>query len=188
MLARLGRLPDEVVACVGGGSNAMGLFHAFRDDPVRLIGVEAAGDGLDTDAPRRLAHARPPRRAARLVLVPAAGRLRPGARGALDLGRPGLPGRGARARLAQRQRPRRYAAATDAEALAAFSLTRRARGHHPGARERPRPGLRAARPGPETRFAAGDVVVVNLSGRGDKDVHEVARLLDHPGAERGEES
>ena len=45
MLERSGRLPDAVVACVGGGSNAIGIFHPFRDDPVRLIGVEAAGDG-----------------------------------------------------------------------------------------------------------------------------------------------
>ncbi len=44
-----GRLPDACLACVGGGSNAMGLFHAFRDDPVELYGVEAAGDGLDTE-------------------------------------------------------------------------------------------------------------------------------------------
>ena len=44
---RYGHLPDEVVACVGGGSNAMGLFHAFRNVPVRLTGVEAAGEGLD---------------------------------------------------------------------------------------------------------------------------------------------
>ena len=49
LLAGLGRLPDEVVACVGGGSNAMGIFSAFRDDPVRLTGVEAAGEGLDTE-------------------------------------------------------------------------------------------------------------------------------------------
>ena len=46
ILHQVGRLPDVVVACVGGGSNALGLFHAFRDDPVRLIGVEAGGEGL----------------------------------------------------------------------------------------------------------------------------------------------
>ncbi len=45
-----GRLPDACIACVGGGSNAMGLFHAFRNDPVELIGVEAAGRGLETSA------------------------------------------------------------------------------------------------------------------------------------------
>lgn len=49
LLAAAGRLPDAVLACVGGGSNAMGIFHAFLDDPdVRLIGLEAAGDGADT--------------------------------------------------------------------------------------------------------------------------------------------
>lgn len=48
-LAQIGRLPDAVIACVGGGSNAMGIFHPFHDDPsVRLIGVEAGGDGVNT--------------------------------------------------------------------------------------------------------------------------------------------
>jgi tryptophan synthase beta chain len=46
IMAREGRLPDVALACVGAGSNAMGLFHAFRNDPVRMIGVEAAGHGL----------------------------------------------------------------------------------------------------------------------------------------------
>jgi tryptophan synthase beta chain len=50
MLEREGRLPDAVIACVGGGSNAIGAFHAFRDDPVRLIGVEAGGDGAERHA------------------------------------------------------------------------------------------------------------------------------------------
>ena len=50
MLAQAGRLPDAVVACVGGGSNAIGTFHPFRDDPVRLIGAEAGGDGADLHA------------------------------------------------------------------------------------------------------------------------------------------
>ena len=48
-LDQIGRLPDAVVACVGGGSNALGIFHAFRDDPVRLIGVEGGGHGLDSE-------------------------------------------------------------------------------------------------------------------------------------------
>ena len=50
LLEREGRLPDVVVACVGGGSNAIGLFHPFRDDPVRLVGAEAGGDGADLHA------------------------------------------------------------------------------------------------------------------------------------------
>ncbi|MGQ9814439.1 MAG: pyridoxal-phosphate dependent enzyme, partial [Candidatus Roseilinea sp.] len=47
-LAQAGRLPDEVIACVGGGSNAIGIFYAFLDDPVRLVGVEAGGYGIET--------------------------------------------------------------------------------------------------------------------------------------------
>ena len=54
MLEREGRLPDTLVACIGGGSNAMGLFHPFLDDPdVRIIGVEAGGHGVD----ERMEHA-----------------------------------------------------------------------------------------------------------------------------------
>ena len=49
MLEAEGRLPDTLVACIGGGSNAMGLFHPFLDDPVQIVGVEAGGYGLETD-------------------------------------------------------------------------------------------------------------------------------------------
>jgi tryptophan synthase beta chain len=50
-----GRLPDALVACVGGGSNAMGLFYSFIDDSaVKMYGVEAGGEGLDQDVPQRL--------------------------------------------------------------------------------------------------------------------------------------
>ena len=49
MLTEYGRLPDAVTACVGGGSNAIGIFHAFLNDPtVRIVGAEAAGDGIET--------------------------------------------------------------------------------------------------------------------------------------------
>ena len=69
----------------------------------KLYGVEAAGDGVDTDAPRRIHRARPPRRAARRAQLPAAGRGRPDHRVALDLGGPRLPGRRPRALLARRR-------------------------------------------------------------------------------------
>ena len=89
MLAQAGRLPERVVACVGGGSNAIGIFVPFVDDAeVALIGVEAAGDGHRDRPPRRAADARRARRrAARRVLGDHAGRGRPDPRGALDLGR-----------------------------------------------------------------------------------------------------
>ena len=48
MLQEAGRLPDAVIACVGGGSNAMGIFHRFIDDGVRLIGIEAGGEGIES--------------------------------------------------------------------------------------------------------------------------------------------
>ena len=91
--AQAGRLPERVVACVGGGSNAIGTFVPFVDDAeVALIGVEAAGDGHRDRPPRRAADARRPRRrAARRLLGDHAGRGRPDPRGALDLGRARLP-------------------------------------------------------------------------------------------------
>ena len=104
-----GRLPDTLVACIGGGSNAMGLFHPFLDDPeVRIIGVEAGGHGVD----ERMEHAASltggrPGRAARQPHLPAAGRGRADHRGALDLGRARLSGHRPRARLAARHRPGR---------------------------------------------------------------------------------
>ena len=108
MLEREGRLPARVIACVGGGSNAIGIFTAFLDDEqVELIGVEAGGEGIDTarhGAPLtvggRAGH--PARRA----LGGDAGRGGADPRGALDLRRPRLPGRRPPARLPARQRPR----------------------------------------------------------------------------------
>ena len=71
---------------IGGGSNAMGLFHPFLDDPsVRLIGVEAGGHGLETGEHAAILDRRPARRAARQPHLPAAGRRRPDHRGAFDL-------------------------------------------------------------------------------------------------------
>ena len=92
ILEREGRLPDRVIACVGGGSNAIGIFAPFVGDAgVELIGVEAAGRGARARPPRRAADGRrAPRRAARIAVGRAAGRDGPDPRGALDLGRPGL--------------------------------------------------------------------------------------------------
>ncbi len=188
LLARLGRLPDEAVACVGGGSNAMGLFQAFRDDPVRLTGVEAAGDGLDTERHgASLTRGRPGvlHGSFSYLLQDAWGQVLEAHSVSAGLDYPGVGPEHAWLKDSGRAV---YAAATDAEALAAFSLTAELEGIIPALESAHALAYVLRGPGPETRFAAGDVVVVNLSGRGDKDVHEVARLLDHPGAERGEES
>ena len=102
-----GRLPDALVACVGGGSNAIGLFHAFVPDTrVALFGVEAAGDGIDTAPSRGDAGARAAGRAARRALVRAVRSRGADLGGAFDLGGPRLPRRRARTRLHEGDGPR----------------------------------------------------------------------------------
>ena len=142
---RYGHLPDEVVACVGGGSNAMGIFNAFRDlASVRLTGVEAAGEGLDGRHGAPLAKGTPGvlHGSYSYLLQDALGT---GDRGALHLGRAGLPGRGAGALMAQGLRPRGLRGGDRRRSSRRLPHALRARGHHPRARERPRRGLRAAR-------------------------------------------
>ncbi len=97
----------RVVACVGGGSNAIGLFHPFlADESVRLIGVEAAGRRHGHRPARRRPQRRAAGRAARQQDLSAAGRRRPDHRGPFDLRRPRLSRHRPRARLAARRRPR----------------------------------------------------------------------------------
>ena len=204
VIERFGRLPDEIVACVGGGSNAMGIFHAFRDDPVRLTGVEAAGEGLDT--PRHgasLSRGRPGvlHGSFSYLLQDVWGQVLEAHSISAGLDYPGVGPEHAWLKDSGRAS---YAAATDAEALAAFRLTSELEGIIPAlesahalayalrgpadaspAADTPAPAERdtAASGGPRafvtgTRFAAGDVLLINLSGRGDKDVYEAARLLE----------
>ena len=147
---RTGRLPDAVVACVGGGSNAIGLFHPFRDDAgVRLVGVEAGGDGADLHA--RSAGPRPRRRsctASRSYVL--ARRARPGDGVALDLGRPRLPGHRAGAGVPQGRGPRGVRGRDGRRRARGVPPPVPAGGDHPGARVVARPGPRRAR-GPRAR-------------------------------------
>ena len=166
-LTACGRLPDALVACVGGGSNAMGLFHAFRDDPVEMVGVEAAGEGIDTGPPRRHPGAGPGGRAARRQVVRPAGRRRPGAGGPLRLGRPGLSRRRAGARLAEGPGPRAVRVGHRRGGPGRLPDAVPDGGHPAGPGELPRPGLGDGRSG---RRPAADILLVNLSGRGDKDL------------------
>ena len=174
ILERAGRLPDAVVACVGGGSNAIGMFHAFLDDPdVELYGVEAAGDGLGTGR-----HAAPLSAGRPGVLHGNRTYLMQDADGQIEgthsvsagLDYPGVGPEHAWLKEIGRAA---YTSATDAEALAAFERLTRIEGIIPAlesshalacaeklARERP----------------PGDIVIVNLSGRGDKDIPTVAAL------------
>ena len=169
-----GRLPDALVACVGGGSNAMGLFHPFVDDAeVAMFGVEAAGEGIASGK-----HA-----------------------ATLCVGRPGVlhgnrtylletedgqivethsisagldyPGVGPEHAWLKDSGRARYVSITDQEALAAFHELTRTEGIMP-ALESAHALAYAKQLAPE--LGRGKVIVVNLSGRGDKDIHTVADI------------
>ena len=173
-LAQYGRLPDALVACVGGGSNAIGLFYPFlRDTDVAMYGVEAGGDGVETGR-----HAAP-----------------------LSAGRPGVlhgnrtylmtddagqilethsvsagldyPGVGPEHSWLKDIHRVNYVSATDKEALTAFRDLTRLEGIIPALESSHAiayAGKLAA------RMSKDDIVLVNLSGRGDKDIHTVAAI------------
>ncbi|MPZ74204.1 MAG: tryptophan synthase subunit beta [Nitriliruptorales bacterium] len=170
-----GRLPDAVVACVGGGSNAIGIFHPFIEDAgVRLVGVEAGGEGLSGErhaatlsgGSEGILHG-----ARSFVLQDDFGQVQPTHSISAGLDYPGVGPE--HAWLADSGRAE-YIAATDQEALEGFRLLCRLEGIIPALEPSHAvlPALRIARElGPDA------VVVLNLSGRGDKDVDEVSRLL-----------
>ena len=174
MLAETGRLPDLLVACVGGGSNAIGLFHPFlADTEVRLLGVEAGGEGLDTGR-----HAAPLARGRAGVLHGNRTYLMEDAAGQI-LGTHSVsagldyPGVGPEHALLKDLGRAEYTSATDAEALRAFHLLTRVEGIIPALESAHAiaAALEAARTLPPE-----SVVLVNLSGRGDKDIDTVATL------------
>jgi tryptophan synthase beta chain len=175
MLEREGRLPDALVACIGGGSNAIGLFHPFlEDESVKIYGVEAAGHGIKTGQ-----HA-----------------------AALTGGRPGVlhgnrtyllqnddgqiidahsisagldyPGVGPEHAFLKDTGRATYLSATDDEALEAFQLCARLEGILPAIE----PSHALARVGEIAKdVGKGGIVVMNLCGRGDKDIFTIANAL-----------
>ncbi len=171
-LEQTGKLPDALVACVGGGSNAIGLFHPFITDPgVRLIGVEAAGHGLHTGR-----HAAPLCAGNVGVLHGQRSYLMDDADGQImetDSISAGLdyPGVGPEHAWLKDTGRAEYVAVTDDEALEAFHLLTRKEGIIPALESSHAlsyAGKLAAQMDP------GAAIVVNLSGRGDKDIHTVA--------------
>ncbi|MFO7785983.1 MAG: tryptophan synthase subunit beta [Thermodesulfobacteriota bacterium] len=176
VLNATGKLPSRIYACVGGGSNALGLFSAFLDDPVELVGVEAGGRGLETG-----------RHASRLAsgeglvgvvhgyksrfLQDREGRMRTTCSVAAGLDYVGVSP--ILADLAERGRVR-MEAATDREAIEAFSVCAREEGLIP-ALESAHALAGAFREA--VRLPATESVLVNLSGRGDKDVFTIAEAL-----------
>jgi tryptophan synthase beta chain len=170
MLDRVGALPGAVVACVGGGSNAIGIFHPFLDDPVALFGVEAAGEGLDARHAATLARGAPGvlHGALSYLLQDADGQVLEAHSISAGLDYPGVGPEHAHLKETGRAV---YESVTDREALAAF--------HYLAEREGIIPALESAhavafvlREAP--RLAGQGPVLVCLSGRGDKDVQTVA--------------
>jgi len=178
-----GGLPDLLVACVGGGSNAIGLFHAFLDEPdVRKLGVEAGGLGLASGrhAARIPEHSVGVLHGTRtLVLQDARGMIRETHSISAGLDYPAL---GPEHAWLADQGLAEYSHASDAEALDAFQALARLEGILP-ALEPAHALAWVMREG--RKLPPGARVIVNLSGRGDKDVSEVLRLAGSAGASRG---
>ena len=145
VLELTGSLPDAAVACVGGGSNAIGLFTAFIDDAdVKLVGIEAGGDGVETGRHAATITGGDCRCPARRALVSPAGRGRPDDRVALDLGRARLSRGGPGALVPRRHGPRVVRAGDRCRGDVGVRPALQDRGHHPGDRVRPRAGRRPA--------------------------------------------
>jgi tryptophan synthase beta chain len=175
ILALEGRLPDTIVACVGGGSNAMGIFYPFvNDESVKLIGVEAAGEGVETErhaatitkGTHGIIHG-----SLTYLLQDEYGQVQPAHSISAGLDYPGIGPE--HAHLADTGRAT-YLAITDGEALEAFQLLSRIEGIIPA--------LESSHAIAQTMKLAptlpeDHIIVVSLSGRGDKDVHSVANVL-----------
>jgi tryptophan synthase beta chain len=170
-----GKLPDLLIACVGGGSNAMGLFHPFKDlQEVKMLGVEAAGSGIDTGkhaasltaGSKGVLHG-----ALSYLLQDSDGQILPAHSVSAGLDYPGVGPEHSCFKDTERAQ---YQAVTDKEALEAFKLLSRLEGIIP-ALESSHALAAACQVAP--RLEKERVIVVCLSGRGDKDVAEVSELL-----------
>ncbi|PWE18187.1 tryptophan synthase subunit beta [Marinicauda salina] len=175
MLDRLDRLPDAAVACIGGGSNAMGLFHPFlEDETVRLIGVEAAGKGVDTpDHAASLNGGRPGilHGNKTYLLQDDDGQIVEGHSISAGLDYPGIGPEHAFLHDVGRAE---YRHATDEEALEMFQLCSRLEGIIPALE--PAHALARVRDLAK-ELGPGGVILMNMCGRGDKDVFSVADAL-----------
>jgi tryptophan synthase beta chain len=176
MMSAEGRLPDSLIACIGGGSNAMGLFHPFLDDTqIEIYGVEAAGHGLSTGLhAASIAGGRPGvlHGNRTYLLMDEDGQINEAHSISAGLDYPGIGPEHAWLNDIKRVQ---YLSATDEEALAAFELCSRLEGIIP-ALEPAHALARVMDLAP--RKPRGHLMVVNLSGRGDKDLASVADYLE----------
>lgn len=179
IMERVAKLPDRIYACVGGGSNALGIFKAFLDDPVELVGVEAAGRGLESGA-----------HAVRLASTDASVGVAQGYKTYFlqdDDGQmkethsvaAGLDYVGVSPILAQFKDSGRirFEAATDIEVVDALSLTIRKEGLIP-ALESAHAFAQAFKEAPQ--LSKTDIILINQSGRGDKDIFTIADAFNDP--------
>ncbi len=173
VLAQAGRLPDAVIACVGGGSNAIGIFHAFiGDSGVRLIGCEGGGDGVDTGRHAATLTGGSPgvlHGMRTFVLQDEEGQTRSTHSISAGLDYPGVGPEHAWLKETGRAS---YRAVTDAEAMHAFGVLCRTEGIIP-AIESAHALAGALEVGRE--LGSGGLIIVNLSGRGDKDVDTASK-------------
>ena len=171
-----GRLPKALIACVGGGSNSIGLFHPFyKDKAVKFLGVEAAGRGLNTPLhAATLSKGKPGilHGALSYVLQNPDGQILSTHSVSAGLDYPGV---GPEHSFYKDSGRARYVSATDREALEGFLLLSRSEGIIPALEPAHAIGVLKKH---VKKFSGRDAVIVCLSGRGDKDVIEVQRLLD----------
>ena len=175
MKERLGRLPDACVACIGGGSNAMGLFHPFiEDEEVRLIGVEAAGHGIETgEHAASLKGGKPGilHGNKTYLLQDDDGQIIDAHSISAGLDYPGI---GPEHAFLHDMKRAEYVSATDAEAMEMFQLCTRLEGIIPALE----PAHALARVRDLAKELGKDgIILMNMCGRGDKDVPQVARML-----------
>ena len=175
ILEQEGRLPDVVIAAVGGGSNAIGIFHPFLDDKdVKIIGIEAGGHGLDGDEHCASMNAGRPgvlHGNRTYLLQNDDGQILDGHSISAGLDYPGVGPEHSWLRDSGRVD---YVPIMDDEAMEAFQLTTRTEGIIP-ALESSHAIAHAMKIAP--KMGKDEIIVVNLSGRGDKDVHTVAKMM-----------
>jgi tryptophan synthase beta chain len=174
MLAAEGRLPDSLIACIGGGSNAMGLFHPFLDDAsVEIYGVEAAGHGLTQLHAASIAGGRPGvlHGNRTYLLMDDDGQIEEAHSISAGLDYPGIGPEHSWLHSVGRVQ---YLSATDNEALAAFQLLSKLEGIIPALE--PAHAIAKVMDLAPTK-PKDHLMVVNLSGRGDKDIPQVAEIL-----------
>lgn len=170
-----GRLPDTIVACVGGGSNALGIFYPFIEDNVELIGVEAGGEGIDTgkhSATLCAGEAGVLHGTLSYLLQDSDGQILPTHSISAGLDYPGV---GPEHAMLRDEKRVTYTAMNDPDVLAAFRFLSKKEGIIPALESAHAVAwvMKNA-----DRFDRDDIVIVNLSGRGDKDVAEVAGIQE----------